>query len=67
LALTNGHGRRIAGAPFGFDERTLASVEECPFFFPFHFRSRRVTGISLLKPPFGGFRIKTVTWIQKWF
>jgi hypothetical protein len=22
---------------------------------------------SLLKPPFGGFRIETVIWIQEWF
>jgi hypothetical protein len=25
-----------------------------------------VTAVSLLKPPCGGFRIETVTWIQKW-
>jgi hypothetical protein len=23
--------------------------------------------VSLLKPPCGGFRIETFTWIQKWF
>jgi hypothetical protein len=23
--------------------------------------------VSLLKPPCGGFRSETVTWIQKWF
>jgi hypothetical protein len=26
-----------------------------------------VLSVSLLKPPFGGFRSETVTWIQKWF
>jgi hypothetical protein len=36
-------------------------------FCPFHFRNGRVTAASLLKPPFGGFRIPTATWIQKWF
>jgi hypothetical protein len=34
-------------------ERTLASV--------------KCLSVSLLKPPFGGFRSETVTWIQKWF
>ena len=27
----------------------------------------RFLAASLLKPPFGGFRIETVIWIQKWF
>jgi hypothetical protein len=34
---------------------------------PFHFRNGRVTVVSLLKPPCGGFGSETVTWIQKWF
>jgi hypothetical protein len=68
LALTNDHGRHIAVAP----ERALVSVGECPLnaqplnFWPFHFRNRRAKAVSLLKPPFGGFRSETVTWIQKW-
>jgi hypothetical protein len=56
LALSNGHGRYITITP----ERTLASVGECPLhiiwpliFWPFHFRNRRVTAVSLLKPPSG--------------
>jgi hypothetical protein len=36
-------------------------------FLPFHFRNRRVTAVSILKPPVGGFRIETVHRIQKWF
>jgi hypothetical protein len=38
-------------------------------FWPFHFRNGRVpeTAVSLLKPPFGGFRSETAIWIQKWF
>jgi hypothetical protein len=59
LALTNGHGRYMTVTP----ERTLFPVNFCPF----HFRIRRVTAVSLLKPPFGGFRSETTTWIQKWF
>jgi hypothetical protein len=67
LALTNGHGRYITVTP----ERTLASVGECPLniqplnFWPLHFRNGRVTAVSLLKPPFGGFRSETAIWIQK--
>jgi hypothetical protein len=69
LALTNDHGRYITVTP----KRTLTSVGECPLeikplnFCSFHFRNRRVTAVSLPKPPFGGFRSETVTWIQKWF
>ena len=61
LALTNGHGRYMAVTP----ERTLASVEGCPLniwplnFCPFQVRNGRVTAVSLLKPPFGGFRSET--------
>ena len=53
LTLTNDHGRYITVTP----ERALASVEECPLyiyplnFWPFHFRNRRVTAVSILKPP----------------
>jgi hypothetical protein len=66
--LTTGPGRYIAVTP----ERTLSSVGEFPLntqplnFGPFHFRNGRVTAISLLKPPNGGFRSETTTWIQKW-
>jgi hypothetical protein len=68
LALTNNHGRYITVTP----ERALASVVECPLhiwplnFCPFHSRNGRVTAISLLKPPFGGFRSETAIWIRKW-
>jgi hypothetical protein len=67
LALTNGHGRYITVTP----ERALASIGECPLhakalnFWPFHFRNRRVTAVSLLQPPCGGFGSEAVTWIQK--
>jgi hypothetical protein len=33
----------------------------------FHFRTGFVTAISLLKPPCGGYRSETATWIQKYF
>jgi hypothetical protein len=67
--LANGHGRYITATP----ERALVSVGECPLHLavinlqPPHIWSGHVTAISLLKPPCGGFRIKTVTWIQKCF
>jgi hypothetical protein len=69
LALTNGHGLYMAVTP----ERALASGGECLLhilplkFCPVHFQNGRVTAVSLLKPPFGGFRSETVIWIQKWF
>jgi hypothetical protein len=30
-------------------------------------RFKFVTAVSILKPPCGGFRNETATWIQKWF
>ena len=68
LTLANGHGRCMAVTP----ERTFLSVGKFPLntkplnFCPLHFRNGRVTSVSLLKPPCGGFRSETVTWIQKW-
>ena len=53
--MTNGHGRYITATP----ERTLFSVGKFPLnvwplnFWPFQFRNRRVTAVSLLKPPSG--------------
>ena len=35
-------------------------------FEPFHFRNRRVTAVSLPKPPSGGFGSETAIWIRKW-
>jgi hypothetical protein len=69
LALASGHGRYITVTP----ERTLFSVGEWPLhiavinLYTFHFRNGYVTAASLLKPPCGGFRSETATWIQEWF
>jgi hypothetical protein len=32
---------------------------------PFHFRNGFLAAVSLLKPPRGGLRSETATWIQK--
>ncbi len=68
LPLTNGHGRYITAAP----ERALVSVGEWPLHAavinlqPIHSRNGFATAVSLLKPPCGGFKRETTTWIQKW-
>jgi hypothetical protein len=74
LPLANGHGRHKTIhsnghlLPFGNGrcawrgrhEFTTVSLLKLK-------RSLPTTAASLLKPPCGGFRIETVTWIQKWF
>jgi hypothetical protein len=60
LALTNGHGRYMTVTP----ERTLVSVGKCPLN---KYIAVKFLSVSLLKPPFGGFRSETATWIQKHF
>jgi hypothetical protein len=63
LALANGHGRYMTVTP----ERTLTSVGGCSLpldIWPLIFLS---VSDFFLKPPFGGFRIKTAIWIQKRF
>jgi len=65
------HGRYITVTP----ERALVTcvrwgmVVACNRYNlqPFHFRNSYATAVSLLKPPCGGFRSETATWIQKWF
>jgi hypothetical protein len=67
LALASGHSPYITVTP----ERALVSVGEWPLHItvvnlkPFHFRNGCVTAVSHLKPPCGGFRSETATWIQK--
>jgi len=34
--------------------------------WPFRFLNGRVMAVSLLKPPCGGFKSETATWIKKW-
>jgi hypothetical protein len=63
LALASDHGRYITVTP----EQTLFSVGEWPLhiavknLLPFF-----VTAVSILKPPCGGFRSETATWIRKY-
>jgi hypothetical protein len=59
LALTNGHGRCMVVTP----ERTLASVGGMSV----KYIAVKFLSVSLLKPPFGGFRSEPVIWTQKWF
>jgi hypothetical protein len=64
LTLTNDHGRYIvyiAVTP----ERALESVGE--YGISVKYMTVKFLAVSLLKPPFGGFRSETATWIQKWF
>ena len=70
LDVASDHGRYRTITP----ERALVSVGEWPLHInitvanlqPFHFRNGYVTAVSLLKPLYGGFRIETATWTQKW-
>jgi hypothetical protein len=59
LALINGHGRYMTVTP---------ETDTCVRWgMPGEYTAVNFLSVSLLKPPFSGFRSETATWIRKWF